>query len=243
MYNKIFLILLTLCFIIPAYTQEQSKDKPQEQKKEEPKKEESKEQPKKAEGPQDEKLNQQDIKVYTEFILEDFEQTQYTDQNLSYPKIKNQEAGASIKDQYPAPTANSKKYLGVKFFGKSGDVIKIKPAKDLIIEKYCKEISMWVYGKRFSGELSFILQDSSQRVHRLILGKLDFLEWRKMKIKLSGVINQEQELLNQKQIMKIIEIQYRPGNLSRQPIWQYFYIDDISALVREKYTDRQSDDW
>ncbi len=36
---------------------------------------------------------------------------------------------------------------------------------------------------------------------------------------------------------------YNPGNTGRLPVWNYFYIDDISATVREKFYDKQSDEW
>ena len=62
-------------------------------------------------------------------------------------------------------------------------------------------------------------------------------------VKLTKDIAQEDEFLNQQRFMKLIQFQYRPGNLTRLPKWQYFYIDDITLMVRDKYTDQQSDDW
>ena len=221
MKKNVFFILLSLVLIVPGYTQQKDTEKKSET---------------------DAEITSE-TRVYEEIVLEDFETSQYTDQNIKFLKTKYQEAGINMKDQYPAPFKNSKKYIGLKMFGKMGDVLKIIPAKDLIIDKYCKEIAVWVYGKRFSGELSIILKDSSDKIHRLILGKLDFLGWRKLRVKLTKEVSQEDQLLNKKQTMKLMELQYRPANTSRMPIWHYLYIDDITATVREKYTDRQSDDW
>jgi len=181
--------------------------------------------------------------MYFEVSLEDFETTPYTNKNMAYRVTTYQKGSLAIRDQYPAPTGKSKKYLGVKVFGKYGDVFTIRPSKEIIINKYCKTIAFWVYGKKFSGELSIILQDAAKTNHRMVLGSLDFLGWRKLVIKIDGKINQEDEFLNQKRFLKIMQIQYRPKNRERLPRWQYFYIDDINAMVREKYTDRQSDDW
>lgn len=225
MKRNLLVFMLALVVAIPAYTQQKAE-------------------PAKSDVADMEKeITSDTARAYEEVVLEDFETSQYTDKNVSYTVTKYQEGSASIRDQYPAPYRNSKKYLGVKFFGKDGDVLKIVPAKDLVIDKYCREIAIWVYGKRFAGELSILLQDTKQKTHRLLLGKMDYLGWRKLKVKLEGGIAQEDELLNQKAVMKILELQYRPANSSRQPIWHYFYLDDISAQVREKYTDRQSDDW
>jgi hypothetical protein len=181
--------------------------------------------------------------MYHEKTLEDFETTTYTEKNLRFRVTRDQKAGLTMRDQFPAPLEDSKKYLGLKMYGRLGDVLAIIPEKEIIIEKYCKSISMWVYGKRFSGQLSIILQDADKTNHRLILGTLDYLGWRKLTVSLPSDITQQDNFLNQKEFLKIIQIQYRPGNQTRLPKWQYFYIDDITAVVREKYTDRQSDDW
>jgi hypothetical protein len=185
-----------------------------------------------------------DDKVYFETILEDFETTQYTtEKNLSFRVTTYQKGDITMRDQYAAPSGKSKKYLGVKMYAKKGDVYSIIPAKELKIDKYCRSIAVWVYGKRFSGELSMIIQDADQQNHRVILGNTDFLGWRKMIVKLDKVVKQEDEYLNQKRFIQIMQIQYRPGNATRLPLQQYFYLDDISAMVRDKYTDRQSDEW
>lgn len=187
-------------------------------------------------------------KVYFETILEDFESTSYSKKdNLRYRVTRYQKADCRVRDAYAAPTGKSKKYLGVKFFARSGDVLKIVPAKKLVIDKYCRSIAVWVYGKRFSGTLYIVLQDSTKQNHVISLGSTDFLGWRKLIVRLTKRVNQEDEFLNQKRFIQILALQYRPTKvprtMTRRPRWHYFYLDDISAMVRDKYTDRQSDDW
>ena len=225
--KKLLILVLATVVIIPGYTQQ----------KEEPKQEEK--------APAVDKTETQviDTKAYSEIVLENFEETQYSQKNIKFLVSRNQEGDISVRDEFPAPNGRSKKYLGAKFFGRQGDVLTIYPAKDLIIDKYCREIAVWVYGKKFSGELSIMLQDAYQINHRLVLGKLNFLGWRKLVIKLGKDIRQEDDFLSQKRFLKILHFQYRPGNRTRMPLWQYFYLDDLTAMVREKYSDRQSDDW
>ncbi len=214
MKRKLSVILIVIAFAIPGYSQD--------------------------------KTNTEELgdKTYYEVILEDFENTPYTEKNLKFRMTKWQKGKLSIRNEYPAPTKNSKKYLGFKGYAKQGDVYSIVPAKPLIVNKYCKSIAIWVYGKRFTGQLSIILEDANKKYHRLVLGKLDFLGWRKLIVKIRKNIAQEDEYLNQKRAIKITKIIYSPGNTKRRHAkWQYFYIDDISVMVREKYTDKQSDDW
>jgi len=181
--------------------------------------------------------------VYKEVVLEDFETTTYTDKNISIKVVKDEQAAVSMRTDYPAPIQNSKRYLGVKVFAKSGSILTIIPAKPLIIDKYCKYINMWVYGKNFSGELSILVKDANGNIKRLVMGKLNFLGWRKLSVPITDEIAQEDKYLAQKRNIEIVKILYNPSTLERLPAWNYFYIDDITAIVREKYIDRQSDEW
>ena len=181
--------------------------------------------------------------VYKEVIVEDFETVEYTDKNISLRVVKDEKAGVAMRTDYPAPIQNSKRYLGVKVFAKSGSVLTIIPAKPLIIDKYCKYINMWVYGKNFSGELSILVKDANGNIKRLVIGKLNFLGWRKLSVPITDEIAQEDKYLAQKRNIEIVKILYNPSTLERLPAWNYFYIDDITAIVREKYIDKQSDEW
>ena len=182
--------------------------------------------------------------VYYEITLEDFENSEYNDKNIRFfKKSEEEKAGIAIRDEYPAPIKNSKKYLGIKIFGKYGNVIQIIPAKKLLIDKYCRSIYIWVFGKNFAGELSMMMKDVEGRAHRIVIGKLKFLGWRKFIIKLPESIVQKDKYLTKKDQIEITKFIYQPKTKRRLSLWQYFYIDDIGAMVREKYTDKQSDEW
>jgi hypothetical protein len=218
--KKIFACFILLIFILPAVSQDAAE-------------------PEKKTG----EAEQVSQSIYTEITLEDFESTQYTDANLKFIKSKDQQASLAVRDQYPAEFNNSKKYLGVKLYAKKGDTFQIFPAKPLSISKYSKSISVWVYGKKFSGEISMMLQDVKGTTHRVTFGNTAFLGWKKLTINLPAKIKQQDEYLEKENALKILHIQYRAANASLHPEWQYFYIDDITATVRDKYKDRQSDDW
>jgi len=222
--KKIFICFILFLFILPAISQD--------------KKEAVKEPEKKAA-----EADQVSQSIYTEIILEDFESNQYTDANLKFIAAREQQGSISIRDQYPAEFNNSKKYLGAKFYAKKGDTFQIFPPKPIEIKKYCKAISIWVYGKKFSGELSIMLQDATGVSHRLTLGNTSFLGWKKLTVNIPSNVKQQDEYLEKEKSMKILHIQYRAANDSQHPEWQYFYIDDITATAREKYKDRQNDDW
>jgi hypothetical protein len=220
MIKKCFIAVLTAALFIPLYAQDKGK------------KDEKK--------PADDK---QKMTVWQEVVLEDFEATVYTDKNLSFNVTSDQEGKASIRDQLAA-TDTSKKYLGVKMKTRGGDVFIIKPSKDWIIDKYTRSVSFWIYGKKTEGILSFLLQDTRQQTHLLQICAIDFLGWKKVTVNLGNRIAQSDDFLNQKKTMKILQLQYRTaGSKERPSQWQYLYIDDITATVRERYNDKQSDEW
>ncbi len=181
--------------------------------------------------------------VYTKITLEDFETTQFPESSIVYKNTGYQKGGIAIRDQFPSPAKDSKKYLGIKILGKAGDVIQLTPPKKLIIDKYCQSISIWVYGKDLSGELSIMIKDAEGASHRLIMGRLNFQGWRELTVNLPKEIAQLDRYLSQKTELEITKIMYNPGNTGRLPVWNYLYLDDISATVREKMYDKQSDEW
>jgi hypothetical protein len=187
------------------------------------------------------------LTVYNEDMLEDFETNQYNEKSIEFKVTQYQQAGISVRDENPAPTGNSKKYVGVKFLGRSSgttsDILIIKPAKEIVIEKYCRQISLWVYGRKMAGELSILVRDAKDVNHRLVFGRLNYLGWRKLSVPLGRAVSQVDDFLNQKKVLKVVQLQYRPMNVTDLPMWHYFYIDDLSGSMRDKYTDRQSDDW
>lgn len=218
--KKLFICFILLVFILPAVSQD------------------AKEPEKKAS--ETELVSQS---IYTEIALEDFESSQYSNTNLKFIQAKEQEGSLTIRDQYPAEFNNSKKYLGVKIYTKKGDTFQIFPPKPLEINKYCKSISIWIYGKKFAGEISMMLQDVTGATHRVSFGNTAFLGWKKLTVNLDPKIKQQDAYLEKEKTLKILHIQYRAANDTMHPTWQYFYIDDITATVRDKYKDRQSDDW
>jgi len=222
--KKIFTSIILLLFILPAVSQDTK----------EPVKE-----PVKKAG----EVEQVTQNIYTEITLEDFETNQYTNSNLKFVKTKEQQGSATIRDQYPAEFNNSKKYLGVKVYAKKGDTFQIFPMKPLEIKQYCKTISMWIYGKKFAGELSMMIQDVNGDTYRISFGSAAFLGWKKLSVNLDPKFKQQHDYLETEKSMKILHIQYRATNDTLHPEWQYFYIDDITATVRDKYKDRQNDDW
>lgn len=183
--------------------------------------------------------------VYREVAVETFETSQYTEQNIKIQAAKDEKAELQLRSDYPAPLKESKKYLGVKVHGKNGNNVTITPTKPLEITDYSQSLSVWVYGKNFSGELSMLVRDATGQNRRFIFGKLNFLGWRKLTVTIPKDFQQEDKYLSQAKTIAIVNIQYNPGRTTplKSDDWEYFYLDDITAKVRKKYVDKQNDAW
>jgi hypothetical protein len=188
--------------------------------------------------------------VYREITVLDFENIEFKDSDIIFQKAREEEYKVAIRDETPAPIS-SKKYLGVKLKGTRANSIQIKFPNDKMptIDKYCQSISMWVYGKNFTGELSLFLMDAEGKTYKLVFGKLNFQGWHKLTQAVPSEVWQTDKYLEKKSNIKLLSITYVPGTFyapgakTREAIWQSFYIDDITAKVREKYADKQSDEW
>ncbi|HOD15655.1 MAG TPA: flagellar filament outer layer protein FlaA [Spirochaetota bacterium] len=219
MFKKLLMVVAALALATPLYTQEKGIEK------------------------QDKKPASTMV-VLQEVMLEDFETTPFSNKDITYSVSSDQEAGLSIRNESPA-TANSKKYLGIKVKTRGSDTFVIKPPKEIILENYCKSISLWVYGEKTYGEISLMLQDADQVSHRLVVVPvINFLGWKQFTVLLTNKINQGNAFQNKKKTIKIMSIQYRTTVSTGKPSqWEYIYLDDLMATVKEHGGSKQNDQW
>mgnify|MGYP002683142676 FL=1 len=92
-----------------------------------------------------------------------------------------------------------------------------------------------------------MLQDTEKNNHRLIVVPvINFVGWKQFTVLLTGKVAQEKDFLNQKKTLKILNIQYRTvGNreIQKPATWEYVYLEDITATVREPRAGKQDDQW
>jgi hypothetical protein len=188
--------------------------------------------------------------IYREMTVMDFENIEFKESDVIFQKARDEEYKVAIRDETPAPI-NSKKYLGIKLRGTRSNSIQVKFPKDKIpvVDKYVQSISIWVYGKNFSGELYLFVMDATGKTHRLSFGKLNFHGWHKLTKTVPPEISQTDKFLEKKTNIQLLSFSYipgtgfKPGTNVLDAAWQTFYVDDITAKVREKYKDSQNDEW
>ncbi len=182
-------------------------------------------------------------RIYPEEILEDFENTEFKKEHLRFQYSHIRQAGVSMRTEYPAPIRNSKRYLGIKIFGRREDAVQIQMPKPIFIPYMVKRLNVWLYGKNITGSFYMVVQDIYENTHLINFGLLNFRGWKRVSVPLPKSVKQVDPVVNMGQNLKIVSFVFNPGTLAQPGSWSYLYVDDFSATVQSKYTDRQSDDW
>jgi hypothetical protein len=181
--------------------------------------------------------------VYQIISLENFESSVFSNKNLKFSATSNRKCQLAVADDFPSPEKNSRKYLKVTLFANHHDIAVITPPDNIRISQYCKSISIWAYGKNSPGILSISLQDTAGKQHRLIMGHLDFTGWKKLTVALPSDIAQMDRFIHENAYLTLKTISYHPGSFALTPRYIFIYIDDISATVRNKYLEKNQNEW
>lgn len=182
-------------------------------------------------------------KIYREIDLENFETNLYTKKNTKFRFNNGTKASIGLRSEFPAPIFGSTKFLALKLFGEKANTISIFPAKPIIIRNYCKKINIWAYGRGLSARLGIIIKDSRDNIYRLSFGALKFRGWKKLSIEIPSRMNQADQYLNQKNRIQVIALIYNPSNKFGNYKWSLVYLDDLTAIVRKKYSDKEAMNW
>lgn len=182
--------------------------------------------------------------IYPEVVLEDFETSTYTKKNLSFNSLIHRFADVAMRNDYPAPIKGSKRYLGVKVFGVREDAVQIYPPKPIIIDGQVERFSIWAYGKNLTGSLYAVVKDVNDNTHLVFFGLLNYRGWRRLNAPVpKQVLQQDPIITSKRRTLRVISFVFNPGTYGTEGKLNFLYLDDFSAIIKSKYTDRQSDDW
>ena len=172
-------------------------------------------------------------RLYQEVTLLDFEKTQKSDFEV-YTSARPKPI-VHWQTEFPAPLKNSNRYMGVEVNHTDNHTISFHFKRPLIMTKYCKQISIWVFGTFNSGRISLLIEDTAKKQETLSFQTLKFRGWKKITAKIPKKYAQQDVYINSKTPFKILRLVYSPGSVIRLKKTQYILIDDITALVRPRY--------
>ncbi|RME88571.1 MAG: hypothetical protein D6767_09910 [Candidatus Hydrogenedentota bacterium] len=139
---------------------------------------------------------------------------------------------------YPAPILDSS-YWEVRFYGNGPGQGQYRFKKPIEIYQHIRFLYIWVYGMHLPTTVHFLIEDTYGRIHLLKIGNLKFRGWRKLKVEVPDAIVQRDWSLGVQKTLKIIGLSIRTGSPAPLKSARFFFIDNLSAYVRDKYKSPQ----
>ncbi|MCS6984853.1 MAG: flagellar filament outer layer protein FlaA [Leptospiraceae bacterium] len=171
--------------------------------------------------------------IYSEITIEDFSYMPFQDEDIL--KREGIKGHLSLSELYPAPFYRAGRYLKLEIESVGSDALQISFRPPREIRKYVRAFFLWVHGTNLPGDLLLVLEDTRGSLHNLSFGKLNFRGWRKLKAEVSASVVQEDLTPGEPLAVRIVQLIYRPGPPHRVKKNQVFFIDHLTAQVREKY--------
>lgn len=124
--------------------------------------------------------------------------------------------------------AGANHILGVKTFFKDRgfDRVETKPPHEYIIKGIGRQLSVWALGRNFRHTLYVKMRDYRGTIHKLRLGRLDYMGWRKLTVTLPGWLPQSTRysLMDKNLHFVSLFIESDPHEVGGS---FYFYVDDL----------------
>ena len=127
---------------------------------------------------------------------------------------------------------NPNHILGIKtYFNYSGiDRVEIKPPQELMMRGIVKQFSVWVLGRGYRHSLYVKVRDYRNKIHRLNMGSLNFLGWRKMIVIVPTSIRQPTKYGRKSQRLRFVSL-FVESNIHEKAGIFYFYVDGLKAII------------
>lgn len=164
----------------------------------------------------------------SEFIVDEFPKVAYVEER---PK------------QLALTSVNGKTYnaLGVRaqFKKKGYNTIEIYPGNaegydPIVVNGVCTEIDIWVWGAGYNYELAVCVRDFNGISYTLPMGKLNFIGWKNLKVKVPSYIRQETAQIPANRYLEIVK--FVVTTTPKERVDDFFiYFDEMTVSTDLKY--------
>lgn len=141
------------------------------------------------------------------------------------------------EDEKKAFKDGTNNILGVKTFFKDRgfDRVEVRPPHEFKIKGVARQISMWVLGRKYRHTLYVKIRDFTGKLHKLRVGRLDFLGWRKMTVTIPGWVPQSPRYSLLDKNLQFVSL-YVQSDVHEVGGEFYFYVDNLSLKVDKTET-------
>ncbi len=177
-----------------------------------------------------------EVIVWKEISLENFEDDTFSQNNVRTKLEKDTPLpDLSLSQNFTAPIPSSKQALVIRVPKKSNFPFGIYFPKPILLEGFVKEIRIPVYSSQSIGNLTLIVENQDYEVRQLPITSLNYRGWKTCIIPIARAFDQNDRIFLQGSNVRLIGFFYLPNenNASSQEV--LLAIDDITAIVRDKY--------
>lgn len=174
--------------------------------------------------------------IWREILLENFELSNFDANNLRTKLEKGTKLPEiSLSSNFTAPIPGSKQALVLRIPKEANFPFSLYFPKPIEVNAFIKEITIPIYSSRSSGNLTLIIETQDAEVKQLNLTSLNFRGWNTITVSISKNFDQNDRVFLQKSSIRILGFFYLPyeNNDPNQEV--LIAIDDITAIVRDKY--------
>lgn len=174
--------------------------------------------------------------IWREILLENFELSNFNANNLRTKLEKGTKLPEiSLSTNFTAPIPGSKQALVLRIPKDANFPFSLYFPKPIEVNAFIKEISVPIYSSQSSGNLTLIIETQDAEVRQLNLTSLNFRGWKTITVSISKNFDQNDRVFLQKSSIRILGFFYLPyeNNDPNQEV--LIAIDDITAIVRDKY--------
>lgn len=174
--------------------------------------------------------------VYKSIVIEDFEKSESAIINLQVESNIQQKPEWKISGTFSSPDINSEKSLLVRLVSPVKEVpqdyfFKNPPE----IDGYLEKLEFHIYSNNISGDLSVFIDDTQFKRHKVLISRLNFEGWKKIGLTIKNRVGQKNFIPSKSRKIKIIGFAFDPSPGGDNLKDDIFAIDDIIAIVRDKY--------
>ncbi|MCX8000676.1 MAG: flagellar filament outer layer protein FlaA [Leptospiraceae bacterium] len=169
-------------------------------------------------------------------ILEDFEESKWTKENLKIYSNSSYQPEIKISKAVTSPNVISSSSLFLRFPKETTEQnIELRFSSPKEIEKYLVAIRFQIFANSQGGVLSFLLEDANFEIQRIFICSLNFSGWKEFKIPIGNKIYQADRILNQSSKLRLVGFLYTPALDKSKNREDILALDDIEVFVLNKY--------
>ncbi|TGN21018.1 flagellar assembly protein FlaA [Leptospira idonii] len=181
-------------------------------------------------------VREADVTIWKEILLENFETQDYSQANLRTRLEKDTILpDLSLSGNFTAPIPGSRQALVLRVPKAANFPFSVYFPQPILIKDYVKEIHIPVYSSQSIGNLTLIIENQDFEIRQIAITSLNYKGWKNCVVPLTHSVDQNDRVFLQGSSLKLLGFFYLPNENNSNTQEVLLAIDDITAIVRDKY--------